>query len=131
MPLGWHRLLVKRQPLIPVLLEHLPSYSSQAVLWEMMAPASAMPTQFSFPLCHSFPAVSNKSYIATNHTLNIQFVPFCQPGVVSCTCAKVLASSLKAYICKSLPENRLAAAFSIGLVLPHERLVKLSALLVL
>ena len=31
---------------------------------------SAKPTQFSFPVCHSFPAVASKSYIATNYALN-------------------------------------------------------------
>jgi len=57
-----------------------------------MASMNAKPSQFSFPLCHSFPALSSKSYIATNYTLNMQFAPFCQPGVIACTCNKVLMS---------------------------------------
>ena len=43
---------------------------------------SAKPTQFSFPLYCSCPAVSSKSYMATNNALNIWFVPFCQPEIV-------------------------------------------------
>jgi len=73
---------VKVQPLIPILQSHLAGYFSRAVLWEMIASMSAKPTQFSFPLCCSFPVVSSKSYIATQYCLNIQFAPFCQPGVV-------------------------------------------------
>ena len=52
---------------------------------------AAKPTQFSFPLCCFFPAVSSKSYVVTI-VLNIhsKFTPFCQLGVISHTCARVL-----------------------------------------
>jgi len=49
---------------------------------------SAKHTHFSFPC----PAISSKSYIATNNALNIQFTPFYQPEIISHTCAKVLIS---------------------------------------
>ena len=58
---------------IPILLQRLAGYFSQATLWEMMALMSAKSTQFSFPLCHSFPAIMiyNKPYIATITTFRI------------------------------------------------------------
>jgi len=80
-------LLVKVQLPIPVLHGCLAGYSSQAVWWEMMASMSAKPTQFSFPLCHSFPAIFSKSYVVANYALNIQFTLFCQPGAQSQTYA--------------------------------------------
>jgi len=85
------RPLVKVQPLMPALQVCLAGYFSQ---WEMMASMSAKPSQFSFPLCHSFPALSSKSYIATNYALNIQFTRFSQPGVVCRTRTRVLLNSL-------------------------------------
>ena len=97
MPLGWQRLLVKSMATdchTPQASGWLfqPGYFSQAVWLEMMAPVSAKPKQFSSPLCYFFPAVSIKSYIATNYALNIQFAPFCKPGIISSTCANVLMS---------------------------------------
>ena len=53
---------------------------------------SAKPTQFSFPLCRSFPVVSSKFYVVVKYALNIQFALFCQPGGGSRACAKVLTS---------------------------------------
>jgi len=64
-PLGWH-----------------PS------IW--MASMSAKPTQFSFPLCHSFPAVCIN--IAASYLLNVQFVISLPTRVVFYTCTKVLTS---------------------------------------
>jgi len=86
------RPLVKAQPSIPILHGRLAGYFSQAVFWEMMALMSAKPTQFSFPLCRSFPVVSSKFYIVIKYALDIQFALFCQPGGGSRTSAKVLTS---------------------------------------
>ena len=61
--------LVNVQPQIPVLYTRVAGYFSQAVWWEKMASMSAKRTQFSFPLCCSFPAVSSKSFIATMYGL--------------------------------------------------------------
>ena len=87
--------LVKVQPLMPALQVCLAGHFSQ---WEMMASMSAKPTQFGFPLGHSFPALFSKSYIATNYALNIQLTRFSQPGVVCRTCTKVLLNSLTVII---------------------------------
>ena len=55
-PFGWQHLLVNDS--VPHV--YLAGHFTQVISWEMMAPVSAKPTQFSFPLCHSFPAVSSK-----------------------------------------------------------------------
>ena len=67
-------------------------FSSVGCFVGIVMSMSAKPTQFSFHLCCSFPAVSSKSYIVTNYALNVPFICFCQPGVVSCTCGEVLTS---------------------------------------
>jgi len=53
----------KLWPLIPLLHRPLTSW---AILLETMASMSAKYTQFNDPLCHCFPAISSKSYVATN-----------------------------------------------------------------
>jgi len=86
------RPVVKVQPSIPQLHGRQVGYFSQAVFWEMMASMSAKPTQFSFPLCRSFPVVSSKFYVVVKYALNIQLALFCQTGGGSRTCAKALTS---------------------------------------
>ena len=70
---------------IPVLYGPPAGYFSRAILLEIRASNS------SASLCVA-PAISSKSCIATNYALNMQFPSFCQPGVVSHTCAMVLTS---------------------------------------
>ena len=65
-PLVGKHPLVKVQPLIPIPHGPLAGYFSWAILWEMMASMSAKPTQFGFPLCRSFLAISSKFYIVVS-----------------------------------------------------------------